>query len=836
MDFLPFANASHNLSMAYEGYHVSVLVALSLVMAILAAFVSLLHTRLMDSASTPTRRVLWHLSGAFSMGLGVWCMHFIGMVSFRIDVPIFYSPSITAVSVLPAMFAAWVTLLVLHRGEQSWSSIVLGGIMMGAGIGAMHYTGMAAIQTQATMLYLPSMFVLSVVVAVLLAVLALASRRALTPLIENANIRLVVCAIIMGFAVASMHYTAMHATVFLPGNEDADPVSGASANLIIQSTLIVAMFIVLLSAVVVLMIHRQQRLESQSEARGEQVKILTERFQSVAERVPGMVYQLHQDLSGHLSFRYLSDAVRELFGTTAKVAMKDAKAILSKVPPDYSRKVIASLNASAHTLAPWNYEFPVTTADHGTKWLAATAMPERLSDGSTSWNGFISDITDKRNSEETIKRLAYYDSLTDLPNRRLLIKEIATALSQLVLTKRVLVVMNINLDGFKRINDVYGQALGDELLKHAATRLQEYTHEDSTLARLTADEFVLVTSYSSLEQAGNGAEILADRLLKSLASPFELAQLRHQGTASVGIVIANNDSVSAEELLRRGDLAVHRAKREGGNCWQLYRAAIEREISDRFAIESDLHKALLEDELELHYQLQATEQGKFFGAEALLRWNHPERGTVSPAQFIPIAEDSSLIVSIGDWVLQKACLQLREWQQHSATQHLSMSVNVSAKQFYQHNFVEKVLSTAASAGITFSALKLELTESLVLEDMAAVACKMQTLRNAGIRFSMDDFGTGYSSLSYLSQLPFDEVKIDQAFIRRASAEAHKRDWVIVQAIIKITNDLGMEVIAEGVETEEQQQRLQASGCLRYQGYYFAKPEPVERVNARLHEA
>lgn len=829
MQLLPFISESQDLSSAYVGHHVPTLVVLSLMMAVLAAFVSLLHTRLMDSAQSKMGRNLWHLSGALSMGLGVWAMHFIGMVSFRIDVPIYYSPTMTALSVLPAFFAAWVTLLVLHRGEHAWSSIVLGGIMMGAGIGAMHYTGMAAIQSQATMLYLPGMFVVSVLVAVVLAVLALASRRVLTPFIDNANVRLVVCAVIMGTAVASMHYTAMHATVFIPNGGELAEISGADANLIVLSTLIVAAVIVLISTIVVLMVHRQRKLEYQAAERGEQVKELTERFTSVAERVPGMVYQLHQDQAGYLSFHYLSDAVRELFDTTVDAAMIDAKHVLGRVPVNYREEILQSLRVSAQSLSPWQYEFPVEFADKASKWLSATAMPERGANGAVSWSGFISDITDKKNDEETIKRLAYYDTLTELPNRRYLLKEMSEKLSQLVLNRRVLMVMSVNLDGFKRINDVYGQTSGDELLKESAQRLQAVTPQDAVLARITADEFVIFAEFASLEQAHSAAEPLANSALKALARPFDLPQLRHQSTASAGVVLAESDNAGGEELLRRADLAAHRAKQEGGNQWYLYHTCIEQEISERFAIEADMRKALEDEQFELYFQLQADAEGAFFGAEALLRWHHPERGMVSPADFIPIAEDSGLIVPIGEFVLQQACQQLAKWQQQADTAHFSVSVNVSAKQFYQQNFVEQVLQIAASSGITFSGLKLELTESLVLEDMDAVVDKMQTLRSAGIHFSMDDFGTGYSSLSYLSQLPFDEVKIDQAFIRRASSAGQNRDWTIVKAIINIARDFGMEVIAEGVETKAQQQLLQQSGCVRYQGYLFARPEPAKRL-------
>lgn len=833
MQFFPFVSATQEISNAYVGHHIPLLVVLSLSMAILAALVSLLHTRLMSSARTTMRRNLWHLSGALSMGLGVWAMHFIGMVSFRIDTPVhlpmYYSPLITAISVLPAVFAAWVTLLVLGRNEHAWRAIIVGGVMMGSGIGAMHYTGMAAIQTQATMLYLPGMFGISVIVAVLMAMLALASRRVLTPFITNATVRLVVCAVIMGMAVASMHYTAMHATVFIPSDDEHSVVSGADTNLIVLVTLVVAAVIVLISAVVALMVHRQNKLENEAAFQGEQVKVLTERFESVAERVPGMVFQLQQNALGYLSFSYLSEMVRELFNTSVESAMTNAKHVLEQVPVEYRQKIFDDLKVSAQRMTPWNDQFPLELENGEVRWLSATAMPQPTAEGGVSWNGFISDITAKKKDEETIRRLAYYDSLTGLPNRRYALKALTEALSEVALSQACLVAISINLDGFKRINDVFGQALGDEMLQESGRRLAKALPDDSVLARMAADDFIVFTRFATRTHAQQALQTITQSMLDVLELPFDLPQLSYQATASAGVVVVEDDSFGAEELLRRAGLAAHRAKQQGGGSWQLYQRSIEQEVSERFALEVDMRKALASDQFTLFYQLQANAAGEFFGAEALLRWLHPERGMVSPADFVPIAEASGLIVPLGEWVLEKACTQLAIWQQHGPTAHLTVSVNVSAKQFYQQNFVDKVVEITTQAGIRCVGLKLELTESLVLEDMTIAIDKMHALRKVGVRFSMDDFGTGYSSLSYLSQLPFDEVKIDQAFIRRASSGGQNRDWIIVQAIIKIAQRFGMDVIAEGVETQAQQQLLEQSGCTRYQGYFFAKPEPVERL-------
>ncbi|MCC5854592.1 MAG: EAL domain-containing protein [Idiomarina sp.] len=830
MEFLPFVQSHHDLNEAYVGYHVPWLVVLSLTMAILAAFTSLSHTDLIRRTKHVLARRAWHVSGALAMGLGIWSMHFIGMISFRIDVPVYYDTSLTAISVLPAFFAAWITLHVLSKNEQSVKSILIGGLLLGAGIGAMHYTGMAAIETTADMRYQPFYFLLSILVAVVLASLALATRRWLRGYIENQFLELTVASIVMGLAVASMHYVAMHATVFLPG--ESDPFfefSGVAPEQLVIGTLFVASFIVVLNTVVVLMQNQTRHLRATVERRGELVQELTKRLRTVAARVPGMVYQLRRDAKGRLHFTYLSEAVNSLFCVTAHEAVEDASEILRQVPESDRIKLFESLEHSAKELEPWQHEFRVVRGDGEQRWLYATAVAQAEPHGVVSWSGFITDVTEKKQSAEMIHRLAYYDALTNLPNRRWVVDELNDRISRCAAQRKCVLVWLINLDNFKRINDVHGQPAGDALLKAVAEALTQLVEKDMVLVRLTADEFLLVHEKSRDEDIDLHARAISAKILNVMSQQFNLPRLRHQGSASVGVATAFDSSVTADELMRRADLAVAHAKRSGGNHWSYYDPSIEVEVSARFQLELDLRAALHQNEFVLFYQLQVSENGQPFGVEALMRWQHPTRGLVSPAEFIPMAEESGLIVPMGAWALEEACRQLAIWQTNDATKHLSVSVNVSARQFYQHDFTEFVLNTIQAAGVPAKLLKLELTETLVLEDLDVVVRKMRALKEAGVRFSMDDFGTGYSSLSYLSTLPFDEVKIDQAFIRRASSLEHERDWTIVEAIIGIARNLGMEVIAEGVETEVQWQRLADSGCLRYQGYLFSKPVSISEL-------
>lgn len=827
--FLPFLTSSHQIELAYHGFHESWLVAVSVSMAILASFVSFFHRDTMLLSQKRSHRIALHIIGSISMGIGIWSMHFIGMISFQIDVPIHYDMFITAVSMLPGILAAGVTLFVLYRHSSSWKTYLLAGVLMGSGIGLMHYIGMAAILVNAEIRYIPSWFIISIIVAVLMALLALTADALLKPYIQNRYIRTGMSAVVMGLAVSSMHYTAMHATLFFPIPAEAMvELSGANVNQLVTSTLVTACLIVLMSIVVVLMIGKQRRLQLVAEATSNELEELNQRLYSVAARVPGVMYQLQRERDGWMSFKYVSPAVYSLFGVTADEAMRDAKKILDRLPLVEKQKLVESLNANAVQLEPWHHEFYTESLSGAARWFVATAQVEREVQGAMSWSGFISEITQRKKSEETIHKLAYYDDVTELPNRKHLRIELKSVIQQAVSNKNHVIMWRINLDGFKRVNDVHGQEQGDLLLKETARRLLRVSGL-LYVARLAADEFILLEKNRAAHQVHQRAEDIATRILNELSQAFEFPRLRHQSSASIGIVVSELTDLPPQELLRRSDLAVRAAKQNGGNQWAYYDDAFEQAVSERFLLEQELRSALASQQLILYYQLQVDHRAKPIGAEALLRWQHPERGLISPAVFIPIAEESGLIVSLGEWVLMQACQQLARWQEQTETKGLTISVNVSAKQFYQHNFVQFVIRTLEEAGAKPEQLYLELTESIVLEDTQIVVEKMQLLQQYGVKFSMDDFGTGYSSLSYLSSLPFNEVKIDQAFIRRAASDEYMRDWTIVEAIIGISKKLGMSIIAEGVETELQQQRLEASGCLRYQGFLYSRPVPVEQL-------
>ena len=436
------------------------------------------------------------------------------------------------------------------------------------------------------------------------------------------------------------------------------------------------------------------------------------------------------------------------------------------------------------------------------------------------------DVTDLRRANEEIEHLAFYDPLTGLPNRRLLLDRLGQAPVLSQRSGKVGALLFLDLDHFKDLNDTLGHEVGDELLQAVAQRLLANVRVADTVARLGGDEFVVMLRdlSSNTQEAAALAQRIGEQILRGLSEPYVLRGHTHQGAASIGATLFGASAQSASELLRQADIAMYQVKARRGNALCFFDPKMQTAINDRAQLEADLRQALVAQQLVLHYQPQATLQGDVIGAECLLRWQHPQRGMVPPGQFIAVAEESDLILHIGQWVLHSACTQLARWQEQPQWAHLQLSVNVSARQFRQSDFVHQVIETLQVTGARAHLLTLELTESLVLDNVEDAIDKMHQLRTKGVRFSVDDFGTGYSSLAYLTRLPLHQLKIDQSFVRNLGARA--TDDVIVQTIIGMGRNLDLEVIAEGVETEAQKAILAGHGCDLYQGYLLARPMPV----------
>ena len=442
------------------------------------------------------------------------------------------------------------------------------------------------------------------------------------------------------------------------------------------------------------------------------------------------------------------------------------------------------------------------------------------------WVITFHDVTDLRRANEEIEHLAFYDPLTGLPNRRLLLDRLGQAPVLSQRSGKVGALLFLDLDHFKDLNDTLGHEVGDELLQEVAQRLLANVRVADTVARLGGDEFVVMLSElsTSTQEAAAMAQRIGEKILRGLSEPYVLRGHTHQGAASIGATLFGASAQSASELLRQADIAMYQVKARRGNALCFFDPKMQTAINDRAQLEADLRQALVAQQLVLHYQPQATLQGDVIGAECLLRWQHPQRGMVPPGQFIAVAEESDLILHIGQWVLHSACTQLARWQEQPQWAHLQLSVNVSARQFRQSDFVHQVIETLQVTGARAHLLTLELTESLVLDNVEDAIDKMHQLRTKGVRFSVDDFGTGYSSLAYLTRLPLHQLKIDQSFVRNLGSRPS--DDVIVQTIIGMGRNLDLEVIAEGVETEAQKAILAGHGCDLYQGYLLARPMPV----------
>ncbi len=467
-------------------------------------------------------------------------------------------------------------------------------------------------------------------------------------------------------------------------------------------------------------------------------------------------------------------------------------------------------------------------------WLNITAVVGQ--DGKvTNYVGAFVDFTERKQAKSKIHQLAFYDPLSQLPNRRLLLDRLRRAVATGARNQTCGALMFIDLDNFKTLNDTKGHDIGDLLLIEVAKRLQACVREGDSVSRFGGDEFVLLLEGLSedMSQAATQARGVGEKVLEELNKPYILEGNEFHSSLSMGITLFCNYKQKVDDLLKQADTAMYEAKKAGRNTLRFFDPVMQEGLEARAQLEAGLREALHKQEFQLYYQMQVNRTGRILGAEVLLRWIHPERGLISPMQFIPLAEETRLILPIGEWVLKSACQQLKAWEADRLTRDLNLSVNVSGRQFRQDDFVAQVSEIIKQTAINPLRLKLELTESIVLDDVADTIPKMQALKQIGVSFSMDDFGTGYSSLAYLTQLPLNQLKIDQSFVRNIGAKAS--DSTIIQTIIGMADNLSMEVMAEGVETQIQRNILESMGCMLYQGYLFGKPVPVEEFMLSLRD-
>lgn len=504
------------------------------------------------------------------------------------------------------------------------------------------------------------------------------------------------------------------------------------------------------------------------------------------------------------------------------------KSMLEFVAPEYHAAYSEML---AHVAAGESrqMQFEVVGQRGARRWVEANAVPFHGYENAVHL--MVSrDVTDRKLAEEKINALAFYDQLTGLANRTLLLDRLHQAMTASARSASYSALLFIDLDKFKALNDTLGHDMGDELLTQVAHRLRSSVRIGDTAARLGGDEFVVMLVGLSTEvgTAAQQIETVGESIQAALNKKYQLKDVSYQCTPSIGVTLFNGMQTDADALLKQADLAMYRSKDSGGNALHFFDPEMEIAIMRRAAVEHDLREAITFGHLLLHFQAQIVDD-QLAGVEVLVRWQHPVRGLVSPAEFIPLAEETGLILPVGQWVLETACAQLALWAGQPSLSHLTIAVNVSAHQFHHAAFVEQVLETLERTGANAHRLKLELTESVLVSNLDEVVSKMQSLKTWGVRFSLDDFGTGYSSLSYLKRLPLDQLKIDQTFVREICSS--QNDAAIAKTIVALGQSLGLAVIAEGVETAMERDLLRSIGCHAYQGYYFSRPLPIAAFEA-----
>ena len=538
---------------------------------------------------------------------------------------------------------------------------------------------------------------------------------------------------------------------------------------------------------------------------------------AIVEAMPSMVFVKRAD-----DHRYvlLNRAGEKMLG-------RPRAEVVGRTDADFHDAELAALYVERDREVLQSGEVRVIEEDHvprkdgGMAILRTKKIALRNAEGQAEYLlGVSEDIAERKRAEAQIARLAHYDPLTELPNRVLFQRHLSEALARRARKGDQLAVHFIDLDRFKTVNDTLGHPLGDELLRVAAERLRGCVREGDTVARLGGDEFAVVqTGLSDM----TGATRLAERIVEAMSAPFDLQGHQVVIGASVGVAAAPSDGEDADELLKKADMALYRAKADGRGAFHFFERAMDEQLQARRALELDLRRALTAGEFELYYQpLYNLGDERVTGCEALLRWRHPDRGMVSPADFIPLAEEIGLIVPLGEWVLRTACAEAARWPDH-----VRLAVNLSPAQFRDRGLVRTVVSAIAASGLPAQRLELEITESVLLQDSAANMTMLHDLKALGVRISMDDFGTGYSSLSYLRSFPFDKIKIDQTFVRDILEDSDA--MAIIKAVLDLGSSMGIVTTAEGVETLEQLNALRGQGCAEIQGYFISRPAPASEI-------
>lgn len=559
-------------------------------------------------------------------------------------------------------------------------------------------------------------------------------------------------------------------------------------------------------------------------------KLQAERLlQNLSNHIPGGVFQFSRSNDGEFAISYVSQGFRQLTNYDGPEGPFSPTEFSRLVHDDDREEFLSRFRDSGLLMQPWDLEFR-TALDGDERWLRVTATPQTTNDGLV-WHGYINDLSARKRSEMEIKKLAFYDPLTGLPNRRMFIDRMNEAVSLSKAQSLYSAVMFIDLDNFKTLNDTRGHDVGDEYLVQVSRRLTNCVSADDTVARIGGDEFVVILNAvgQTYAEASRAAIVAANRVLTAMRSDFEIERFMHRSSASVGVVVFGNGDAEPDEILKYADIAMYQVKAAGRNGVALYDHTSMSGESDRYRLLNDLKAAISSNALDLHFQPQVDDRGKVVGAEALCRWSHPELGMLLPERFVPLTEQFGLIREFGYEILEKGIRELSRWRQNDALAHLRLAVNVNVQSFAADDFVSNLASLLATNYLAPQNLTLELTEHVVTRDRDLIAQRMGELKRLGVRLSLDDFGSGYSSIAHLKRLPFDELKIDGCFV--ADIEKSESDRALIKSILGTARTLKLTAVAEHVENVRQEAFLRAFGCDFFQGHLYSPAMPADEFAA-----
>jgi diguanylate cyclase (GGDEF)-like protein/PAS domain S-box-containing protein len=786
-------------------------VVLSFMIAWFAAFLAIQLAGRVRGEAGSRRTGLWIWAGGTALGLGIWSMHFTGMLAFHLPIPVLYDVRMTAISALPAILSSAWALYITGTNRRSLWQLLLAAVLMGLGICAMHYLGMAAITFVPPADYSPGWVLLSIVVAIVVSLVALTLLTRFSWDREEARFDIQVgAAALMGLGICGMHYTGMAALNLGPDTyciSGPGAVPGAELSLVIVGNAVLFMVFMMMGS------HRDLR---QAERR----------FRDLFECSPGAMVMIDADgqiaLANVEAERLLGFPRRELVGQAIEMLLPASSR------PNHLGWLRQDARALEANRGDTGRDLLLMHRD-GSEVPVELRLSPQLIDRRRAVLASIVDLTERKRAEESIKRLAYFDPLTGLPNRSQFKLRLGELLQQPC--EGGVCLMFADLDGFKEINDSLGHSAGDSVLVQIAQRLRETVSATGEVFRFGGDEFIiLVPACNSLSD-----NCLANELIRQVSAPLRVDGQQLAVTLSIGSVHYPTHGDEHDLLLRRADNALYHAKAAGKNLHLRFQADMEESVTRRFAMLNELRNAVELGQLILLYQpVIELRSRRVVGAEALVYWDHPLHGRITPATFIPVAEESGLIESLGEWVLFEAVRQSAQWRAQGLPP-LRMAVNVSCVQFRDPERLRNAVRDALRQhAYPADGLELEITERQIMHDPGSSIATMNALSDLGVVMALDDFGTGYSSLSYLRQFPLDKLKIDRSFTNQIDRD--RAGHAIVRAVAELGHNLGMVVVAEGIEREAQVAPLLACSCAEAQGFLFGRPMPAREFEEQLRGA